>query len=77
MAKKSLQRVSVGDFRSSFANYLYGETPVVVVRHGRTVGYYFPLKEGSRLVENAALQTVAIECNRLLEEQDISSRKRQ
>nr|WP_287230709.1 glycosyltransferase [Microcystis sp. Msp_OC_L_20101000_S702] len=43
--KYDIEKIGVREFRSELPKYLYGETPVEVLRHGHTVGFYFPVKQ--------------------------------
>lgn len=36
--------VGVREFRERFSSYLESENPVVITRHGETLGYYIPTK---------------------------------
>jgi len=58
--KYDIEKIGVREFRSELPKYLYGETPVEVLRHGHTVGFYFPVKQGSKSADIAALQAVAV-----------------
>ncbi|WP_287711690.1 hypothetical protein, partial [Microcystis sp. M037S2] len=57
---------------SANPKYIYGETPVEVLRHGHTVGFYFPVKQRSKSADIAALQAVAAQFKYLLSQKGIS-----
>jgi len=70
--KYDIEKIGVREFRSELPKYLYGETPVEVLRHGHTVGFYFPVKQGSKSADIAALQAVAAQFEYLLSQKGIS-----
>ena len=39
--------VGIREFRSALAEYIDGDTPVTVTRHGQTVGLFVPLRRPS------------------------------
>ncbi len=39
--------VGIRDFRAALAEYIDGDTPVTVTRHGQTVGLFVPLRRPS------------------------------
>jgi hypothetical protein len=72
MDKHDIEKIGVREFRNDLPKYIYGETPVEVVRHGHTVGFYFPVKQESKSAEIAALQAVATQFEYLLSQKGIS-----
>ena len=48
-------RVGIREFRASLADYVDSDLPVAVTRHGRTVGYFIPVKQ-DRAADVAALR---------------------
>ena len=72
MDKHNIEKIGVREFRSDFPKYIYGETPVEVVRHGHTIGFYFPIKQGSKSANIAALQAVANQFEYLLSQKGLS-----
>ena len=72
MDKYDIEKIGVREFRGEPPKYLYGETPVEVLRHGHTVGFYFPVKQGSTSADIAALQAVAPQFEYLLSQKGIS-----
>jgi hypothetical protein len=72
MDKHNIEKIGVREFRSELPKYIYGETPVEVLRHGHTVGFYFPVKQGSKSADIAALQAVATQFEYLLSQKGIS-----
>ncbi|MCA2813738.1 MAG: hypothetical protein IM477_14810 [Microcystis sp. M090S1] len=72
MDKHDIEKIGVREFRSELPKYLYGETPVEVLRHAHTVGFYFPVKQGSKSADIAALQAVAAQLEYLLSQKGLS-----
>ena len=48
-------RVGIRELRARLASHLESATPIVVTRHGRTVGLYVPLPQESDLSERERL----------------------
>jgi len=64
---KGAVRVGVREFRQKLANYLLeSDTPVVVTRHGDTVGYYIPARRSRTATERAALKAAATRLQKML-----------
>ncbi len=72
MNKHDINKIGVREFRSELPKYIYGDTPVEVVRHGHTVGFYFPVKQESKSADIAALQAVAEQFESLLTQKGLS-----
>lgn len=58
-------RVGIREFRAALADYIEAEAPVVVTRHGQTVGYFIPTKS-DRQAEVAALRSAAAKLDAML-----------
>ena len=67
-----MERVGVRELRKNLPKYLSGEIPLEVVRHGHTIGYYFPIHQKDKLIEIAALKDIAKQVEALLEEKGLS-----
>jgi prevent-host-death family protein len=64
-----MEPVSVGirEFRSRLAEYLLeSDRPVVVTRHGATVGYFIPARGARADLDRAALTEAAVRMNDML-----------
>ena len=72
MDKHDIENIGVREFRSEVPKYLSGETPVDVLLHGHTVGFFFPVKPGIKRADIAALQAVAAQFEYLLSHYGIS-----
>ena len=58
-------RVGIREFRASLADYVDSDLPVAVTRHGRTVGYFIPVKQ-DRAADVAALRVAGEKLEGLL-----------
>ena len=64
---KETTRVGIREFRENLATYLLeSESPVVVTRHGDTVGYYIPARRNRSESERAALKDAATRLQKML-----------
>jgi len=60
--------VGIREFRARLADFLLkGDRPVVVTRHGATVGYFIPARAGHPDLDRAALKEAAIKMDAMLE----------
>ncbi len=67
MASKETVRVGIREFRENLASYLLeSDVPVVVTRHGDTVGYYIPARRSRSETERAALKEAAARLQTML-----------
>jgi len=72
-ATKETVRVGIREFRENLASYLLeSDTPVVVTRHGDTVGYYIPARKGRSDAERAALKEAAQRLQKMLASEGVS-----
>jgi hypothetical protein len=62
MDKHDIEKIGVREFRSELPKYIYGHT----------VGFYFPVKQGSKSADIAALQAVANQFEYLLSQKGLS-----
>lgn len=51
--------VGVKEFRANLPSYLDSPTPVVITRHGETIGYFIPAHRGKRKSDLDALRDAA------------------
>jgi hypothetical protein len=65
MDKHDIEKIGVQEFRSELPKYIY-------LRHGHTVGFYFPVKQGIKSPDIAALQAVANQFEYLLSQKGLS-----
>ena len=64
-------KVGIREFRADLAEYITSSTPVVVTRHGQTVGYFIPT-QGQVEADIAALKKVSKTLDKLLEAQGVN-----
>jgi len=70
---KETVRVGIREFRDNLATYLLeSDAPVVVTRHGDTVGYYIPARKTRSDAERAALKEAAERLQKMLASRGIS-----
>ncbi|MDO5092231.1 MAG: hypothetical protein Q4D79_02235 [Propionibacteriaceae bacterium] len=59
-------RVGVREFRAGLAEYVDSDEPVIVTRHGQTVGFFIPVKQ-DRAADVAALREAGAKLDALLQ----------
>ena len=52
-------KIGVREFREKLAGYLESGTPLAIMRHGETLGYYIPAQKRSRKAEIEAMRAAA------------------
>jgi antitoxin (DNA-binding transcriptional repressor) of toxin-antitoxin stability system len=52
-------KVGMREFRENLASYLESGTPLAIMRHGETLGFYIPAQKRDRKAELAALRAIA------------------
>lgn len=63
----ALLKVGIREFREKLANYLLqSDKPVVITRHGDTVGYYLPARRRRSEAERADLKEAAVRLQDML-----------
>jgi prevent-host-death family protein len=63
----ALFKVGIRKFREKLANYLLqSDKPVVITRHGDTVGYYLPARRRRSQAERADLKEAAARLQEML-----------
>lgn len=66
-----LQKIGMREFRNNLAKYLNATSPVAILRHGQTIGYFFPTQPQPEEAELAGLKRAAEKLDALLQEQGI------
>ncbi|NYG59586.1 antitoxin (DNA-binding transcriptional repressor) of toxin-antitoxin stability system [Nocardioides daedukensis] len=61
--------VGIREFRAGLSDFVDADAPVAVTRHGRTVGYFIPVKE-DRAADAAALRAAGEKLDALLKLSD-------
>jgi antitoxin (DNA-binding transcriptional repressor) of toxin-antitoxin stability system len=59
-------RVGMREFREKLAGYLESGTPLAIMRHGETVGYYIPAQKRSRKAELEAMRAAAKDLDEMI-----------
>lgn len=52
-------KVGMREFRENLAGYLESGTPLAIMRHGETLGFYIPAQRRNRKAELAAMRAAA------------------
>ena len=65
-------KVSIREFRSHLAHYAGANSPIVVTRHGETVGYFIPARPSPDKVELDSLKEAASRLDALLAQAGVS-----
>ena len=63
-----MQTVKVGirELRENLAGYLESGTPLAIMRHGETLGYYIPAQKRSRRAELEAMRAAAKDLDEMI-----------
>jgi antitoxin (DNA-binding transcriptional repressor) of toxin-antitoxin stability system len=59
-------KVGMREFRERLAGYLESGTPLAIMRHGETLGYYIPAKKRSRKAELEAMRAAAKDLDEMI-----------
>jgi hypothetical protein len=59
-------RIGIRDFREKLADYLESGTPLTIMRHGETLGYYIPAQKRSRKAELEAMRAAAKDLDEMI-----------
>lgn len=59
-------KVGMREFREKLAGYLESGTPLAIMRHGETLGYYIPAQKRSRKSEIAAMRAAAKDLDEMI-----------
>ena len=61
-----METVGMREFREKLAGYLESSTPLAIMRHGETLGYYIPARKRSRKAELEALHAAAKDLHEMI-----------
>lgn len=67
-----LEKIGMREFRNNLAKYLNSNQPIAVIRHGQTVGYFFPTQQPPADAELEGLKRAAEKLDALLQEAGIT-----
>ena len=59
-------KVGMREFRENLAGYLESGTPLAIMRHGETLGYYIPAQKRSRKAELQAMRAAAKDLDEMI-----------
>jgi hypothetical protein len=59
-------KVGMREFREKLAGYLESDTPLAIMRHGQTLGYFIPAQRRSRKAEIDAMRAVAKDLDEMI-----------
>ena len=59
-------KVGMREFREKLADYLESGTPLAIMRHGVTLGYYIPAQKRSRKAELEAMRAAAKDLDEMI-----------
>jgi len=59
-------KVGMREFREKLAGYLESGTPLAILRHGETLGYYIPARRRSRKAELEAMRAAAKDLDEMI-----------
>ena len=59
-------KVGMREFREKLAGYLESGTPLAIMRHGQTLGFYIPAQKRSRKAELEAMRAAAKDLDEMI-----------
>jgi hypothetical protein len=59
-------KVGMREFRDKLAGYLESGTPLAIMRHGETLGYYIPARKRSRKAQLEAMRAAAKDLDKMI-----------
>ena len=59
-------KVGMREFRENLAAYLESGTPLAIMRHGETLGFYIPAQKRNRKAEVQAMRAAAKELDEMI-----------
>jgi antitoxin (DNA-binding transcriptional repressor) of toxin-antitoxin stability system len=59
-------KVGIREFREKLAGYLESGTPLAIMRHGQTLGYFIPAQKRSRKAELEAMRAAAKDLDEMI-----------
>ena len=65
-------KVGVREFRDALGTYLESDKPIAVTKHGRTVGFYIPVRRAAFAENLAAFREAGQTLHALMAEQGVS-----
>jgi len=59
-------KIGIREFRENLAGYLESGTPLAIMRHGETLGFYIPAKKRNRKAELEAMRAAAKDLDEMI-----------
>ena len=59
-------KVGIREFRERLAGYLESGTPLAIMRHGQTLGYFIPAQKRRRKAELEAMRAAAKDLDQMI-----------
>jgi len=59
-------KVGIREFREKLSGYLESGSPLAIMRHGQTLGYYIPAQKQSRKAQILAMRAAAKHLDRII-----------
>ena len=59
-------RIGMREFRENLAGYLEAGTPLAIMRHGETLGFYIPAQKRDRKAQIEAMRAAAKELDTMI-----------
>ena len=59
-------RIGMREFRENLAGYLEAGTPLAIMRHGQTLGFYIPAQKRDRKAQIEAMRAAAKELDAMI-----------
>src|ERR1043166_8604143 len=59
-------KVGMRQFRENLAGYLESDTPLAIMRHGETIGFYIPAQKRNREAELEAMPAAAKDLDEMI-----------
>ena len=59
-------KVGMRQFRENLAGYLESGTPLAIMRHGETIGFYIPAQKRNRKAELEAMRAAAKDLDEMI-----------
>ncbi len=59
-------KIGIREFRENLSGYLESGTPLAIMRHGETLGFYIPAQKRSRKAELEAMRAAAKDLDEMI-----------
>jgi hypothetical protein len=69
-----LEKIGIREFRDRLAKYLNTPSPIAIMRHGQTIGYFLPAQPEPAEAEIEGLKRAAEKLDALLQENGLTEK---